>query len=150
MNRLVRGADGRMWTLRGRIEWTKPATVDDFEHDLAGGSGPGVVMLAMLGVLVAALIAWTPGSVIVPKWLILVILVVLLFFPVRWALRRPWLVVADTQGVEGGETQPELDPERWVGTVRGVFTIRQATNKIARDIEVYSAPANDGPLILVD
>ena len=150
MNRLVRGADGRMWTLRGRIEWTKPATVDDFEHDLAGGSGPGVVMLAMLGVLVAALIAWTPGTVIVPKWLILVLLAVLLFFPVRWALRRPWLVVADTQGMPSTETQPELDPERWVGTVRGVFTIRQATNKIARDIEVYSAPANDGPLVLVD
>ena len=148
--RQVRGADGRMWTLRGRIEWSKPATVDDFEHDLAGGSGPGMAMLAMLGVLVAALIWWTPGSVIVPKWLILVLLLVLLFFPIRWLMRRPWVVVANTQGAPGGESDEELQPERWMGTVRGVFTIRQATAKIARDIEVYSVPASDGPLQLID
>jgi hypothetical protein len=138
-----------MWTLRGRIEWSKPTTLDDFEHDLAGGSGPGMVMLVMLGVLVAALIWWTPGSVVVPQWLILVLLVVLLFFPARWLIRRPWLVVANTQGAPG-EGAEELSPERWMGSVRGVFSIRQATAKIARDIEVYSVPASDGPLQLID
>src|SRR6266700_4084158 len=52
MTRLVRGADGRMWTLRGQLEWSQPATIDDFEHDVASGYTPGIVMLFMLGVLV--------------------------------------------------------------------------------------------------
>lgn len=145
MTRLVRGADGRMWTLRGRLEWSQPATVDDFEHDIAGGHASGVVMLAMLFVLVVALVVWTPAGVYVPSWLIVLLLLVIAFFPVRWALRRPWMLVANTQG-----TVDDQPAERWVGTVRGLFTIRQATAKVARDIEVYSMPNIDGPLHPVD
>ena len=37
MTRLVRGADGRMWTVHSRIEWRNPEESDDFEHDVSGG-----------------------------------------------------------------------------------------------------------------
>lgn len=145
MTRLVRGADGRMWTLRGRMEWTRPATVDDFERDVAAGVAPGIAMMTALGILVIALVVWTPAAVVVPSWLLLALAVVLLFFPVRWLLRRPWSLVANTPG-----NAEDLSPEHWAGTVRGMFTIRQAAAKIARDIEVYSRPPAEGPLHPVD
>jgi hypothetical protein len=145
MTRLVRGADGRMWTLRGQLEWSQPATIDDFEHDVASGYTPGVVMLFTLTALVIALVLWRPAGVVIPIWLLLVLLVILAFFPLRWALRRPWRLVANTPG-----NQEELVAERWVGTVRGMFNIRNATAKVARDIEVFSMPNSDGPLHPVD
>ena len=145
MTRLVRGQDGRMWTLRSQLEWATPATVDDFEHDVASGYAPGIVMLAMLAVLAVALVLWTPSGVVVPAWLILILIVVLAFFPLRWALRRPWRLVANTRG-----DQEEQGAERWVGTVRGMFNIRTATAKVARDIEVYAMPSAEGPLHPVD
>jgi hypothetical protein len=145
MTRLVRGQDGRMWTLRSQLEWATPATVDDFEHDVASGYAPGIVMLAMLAVLAVALVLWTPAGVVVPAWLILILIVVLAFFPVRWALHRPWRLVANTRG-----DHEEQGAERWVGTVRGMFSIRTATAKVARDIEVYAMPSAEGPLHPVD
>jgi hypothetical protein len=134
-----------MWTLRSQLEWSSPATVDDFEHDVSSGYTPGIVMLAMLCVLVVALVLWTPTGVVVPNWLIVAIVVVLAFFPLRWALRRPWRLVANTQGDEENQ-----GAERWVGTVRGMFNIRTVTSKVARDIEVYAMPSADGPLHPVD
>jgi hypothetical protein len=145
MTRLVRGADGRMWTLRGRLEWSQPATIDDFEHDVASGYTPGIVMLFMLGVLVVALVTWRPSGVVVPSWLVLVMAIVMVFFPLRWAVRRPWRLVANTPG-----SQQEQVAERWVGTVRGMFNIRTVAAKVARDIEVYSMPNAEGPLHPVD
>jgi len=145
MTRLVRGADGRMWTLRTRVEWSNPVTVDDFEHDVTTGYGSGVVMLFLLVGLVVVLVAWTPTRVVVPWWFLLILALVVLFFPVRWLLRRPWRVVANTPG------KPDDQPaEHWVGTVRGMYRIRQEAAKVARDIEVYSAPNVDGPLHQVD
>jgi hypothetical protein len=145
MTRLVRGADGRMWTLRGQLEWSQPATIDDFEHDVASGYTPGIVMLFMLGVLVVALVTWRPAGVVVPSWLVLVMVIVMIFFPLRWAVRRPWRLVANTPG-----SQQEQVAERWVGTVRGMFNIRTVAAKVARDIEVYSMPNAEGPLHPVD
>lgn len=145
MTRLVKGRDGRMWTLRSQMEWMTPATVDDFEHDVASGYGSGIVMLFMLAALVIALVLWTPQGVYVPSWLIVALVVVLLFFPVRWTLRRPWQLVANTRG--DGEEQGS---ERWVGTVRGVVNVRNVTAKVARDIEVYNMPSQESPLYLVD
>jgi hypothetical protein len=145
MTRLVRGADGRMWTLRGQLEWSQPATIDDFEHDVASGYTPGIVMLFMLGVLVVALVTWRPAGVVVPSWLVLVMAIVMVFFPLRWAVRRPWRLVANTPG-----SQQEQVAERWVGTVRGMFNIRTVAAKVARDIEVYSMPNAEGPLHPVD
>jgi hypothetical protein len=146
MTRLVRSVNGRMWTVRGDLEWgRKPVTADDFEHDVSAGYGPGIVMLALLVFLSAVLVIWTPGDVVVPAWVVLALLLVFLFFPARWALRRPWTIVAETPG-----DLDEHPPERWVGTVRGVFNVRQETSKVARNIEVYSLPNVDGPLQPVD
>lgn len=145
MTRLVRGADGRMWTLRGQLEWSQPATIDDFEHDVASGYAPGIVMLFMLAVLIVALVTWRPAGVVVPTWLVLVMVIVMVFFPLRWAFRRPWRLVANTPG-----SQQEQVAERWVGTVRGMFNIRTVAAKVARDIEVYSMPNSEGPLHPVD
>jgi hypothetical protein len=134
-----------MWTLRSQMEWTTPATVDDFEHDVASGYTPGIVMLFMLAALVVALVLWTPSGVFVPTWLIYVLVIVILFFPARWALRRPWQLVANTRG-----DSEEQGAERWVGTVRGMFNIRTVTAKVARDIEVYNMPSQESPLYPVD
>jgi hypothetical protein len=134
-----------MWTLRGKLEWSRPATVDDFEHDVASGYAPGIVMLVMLAGLVVALVLWTPADVRVPAWLLVVLLVILAFFPFRWAVRRPWRIVANTAG-----NQEDQVAERWVGTVRGMLNIRNVTARVARDIEVYSMPNVDGPLHPVD
>jgi hypothetical protein len=141
MTRTVQGPDDRVWTVRADMEWRTPATADDFEHDVAGSHGPAVVMLVLVGILAVALIVWTPTDVVVPLWLVLIILLVVLFFPIRWALRRPFTVVAETG--DDGEGEPV---ERWVGTVRGVFNVRQQINRIARTIVNESTPAVEGPL----
>lgn len=145
MTRLVKGRDGRMWTLRSQMEWATPATVDDFEHDVASGYTPGIVMLFMLAALVVALVLWTPVGVIVPSWLIAAMVVIFAFFPIRWALRRPWQLVANTHG-----DAEQQGAERWVGTVRGMVNIRTVTAKVARDIEVYNMPSPESPLYPVD
>ncbi len=145
MTRLVRGADGRTWTIRSRLEWANPATGDDFEHEVSVSHTPGVFMAILIGLLVVVLVAWTPSSVVVPMWFILSLVLVFLFFPARWAARRPWTVVAETPG--GLDDQPA---ERWVGQVRGVFAVRQEASRIAREIEVYSSPGLEGPLQPVD
>jgi uncharacterized protein (DUF983 family) len=145
MTRLVRGADGRMWTVRAGMEWRHPVTSDDFEHDVSGGHTPGFLMSALVGMLVIVFVVWTPAQVIVPPWLLLALLILVLFFPVRWLLRRPWTVVAETPG--DLEDHPA---ERWVGVVRGVFAVRQEVSQVARNIEVYSMPDAEGPLQLVE
>lgn len=141
MTRVVRGADGRMWTLRGQMEWSRPATADDFEHDVSAGYLPGIVMLVLVVAFGGVLITWTPSDVVVPAWLVLILLLLVLFFPVRWALRRPWTVVAET-----GDESPEEPAERWVGTVRGMLSVRQEVSKVAKNIENDAQPSFEGPL----
>ncbi|MQA12335.1 MAG: DUF983 domain-containing protein [Pseudonocardiaceae bacterium] len=145
MNRAVTGADGREWLVRGQMEWTEPVTADDFEHDVAASYTPGIFMLIVVLVLAGVLVLWTPGDVQVPAWVLWSILLVILFFPLRWAWRRPWTVVAETDGDEG-----ELPAEKWVGTVRGMLTVRGEVNRIARSIERHSLPDFEGPLQPVD
>jgi hypothetical protein len=142
MTRLVRSMNGRMWTVRGELEWgKKPVTADDFEHDVSAGYGPGIVMMALVILLGVVLIAWTPGDVVVPAWVVLALLLVFLFFPARWALRRPWKLVAET-----GDGTPEAPIERWVGTVRGMFNVRTEVAKVAKSIQHDDMPSFDGPL----
>lgn len=141
MNRVVRGSDGRMWNVRSNMEWSHPLGGDEFEHDVSGGPRPGLFMGGVLLVLAGTLVVWTPPAVYVPSWLIAIIVVVVLFFPARWLVRRPWTVVAETPG-----DQEEQPPERWVGVVRGVLNARQEAGRVARNIEVYAEPDVNGPL----
>ncbi|PRY45963.1 DUF983 domain-containing protein [Umezawaea tangerina] len=145
MTRLVRGADGRMWTVRSRIEWRNPSPDGDFEHDVSGGQGPGVMMMLIVIVMGVILVSWTPEQVVVPAWLILALIILFLFFPVRWSLRRPWTLVAESKA-----TPDEQPPELWMGQVRGVLTVRQEASKVSRNIEMYSLPDVEGPLQPVD
>ena len=141
MTRVVRGADGRQWTVRSQLEWRSPATSDDFEHDVSVGNAAAIMLLVLVLTLGTVLIVWTPDDVVVPLWVVLVVLLLILFFPTRWALRRPWTVVAETG--DNGENEPV---ERWVGIVRGVFTVRQQVNRVAKSITVDSVPGIEGPL----
>lgn len=141
MTRVVRGADGRMWTLRSQVEWSSPATADDFEHEFSAGYIPGVVMLVLVAVFMVVLFVWTPSDVVVPGWLILILIAIVLFFPVRWVVHRPWKLVAET-----GEENPEEPAEKWVGTVRGIFEVRQQAAKVAKSIETDALPTFEGPL----
>jgi len=141
MTRVVRGADGRQWTVRSQLEWRSPATSDDFEHDVSVGNAAAIVLLVLVLALGMILIVWTPDDVVVPLWVVLIVMLLLLFFPTRWALRRPWTVVAETG--DNGENEPV---ERWVGIVRGVFTVRAQMNRVAKSIAIDSVPGIEGPL----
>jgi hypothetical protein len=141
MTRVVRGADGRQWTVRSQLEWRPPATSDDFEHDVSVGNAAAIVLLVLVLALGTILIVWTPDDVVVPLWVVLIVMLLVLFFPTRWALRRPWTVVAETG--DNGENEPV---ERWVGVVRGVFTVRQQMNRVAKSIAIDSVPGIEGPL----
>lgn len=142
MTRLVRASDGRDWVVRGTMEWRQPATADDFDHDEAGSYGPGIAMALVVVALAVALLVWMPDNVFVPAWVPLALLLVMLFFPLRWVWRRPWTVVAETEGTETGERPGE----RWVGTVRGLFTVRGEISRIAKTIQKNDLPSFDGPL----
>lgn len=135
MTRQVRDANGRLWTLDGQLEWRTPATEDDFEHDVAAGYLPGIIMIVLIVVLGVVLISWMPADVVVPGWLILILLLVALFFPARWALRRPWTLTAET-----GEDAEDEQVERWVGTVRGYFAARGEIAKIAKNLQQDAQP----------
>jgi hypothetical protein len=145
MRRVVVAADGREWVVRTRMTWTSPATSDDFEHDVAGGYTPVVVMAGLLVLLVVVLIAWTPAAVVVPSWLILILVLMLAVLPARWALRRPWDLVAETEEDEEGRP-----PERWVGAVRGPIAVRNEASRVRRSIETTSLPHIDGALQPMD
>lgn len=139
--RPVTGADGRVWTLRSELEWRTPATADDFEHDVAGGYVPAAIMIVMTVIFGLTLLLWMPDSVAMPGWLVLLLVLFILFFPLRWIFRRPWKVVAETEGDHKG--QPA---ERWVGTVRGMIEVRAELNRIKQSIERESLPDFEGPL----
>ena len=106
MNRVVRGSDGRLWNVRSSLEWSNPIAGDDFEHDVNGGRGPGIMMFGILILLALLFVLWTPEGVHVPIWLVLALIVAAMFFPVRWLLHRPWTIIAETPGDEE-EHQPE-------------------------------------------
>ncbi|HKS48081.1 MAG TPA: DUF983 domain-containing protein [Amycolatopsis sp.] len=146
MNRVVRGEDSREWVVRAQMEWRRPATVEDFEHDVAGSPVPGFVMLTVTVVLAVILVAWLPDGVVVPAWVIYGLLLLAVFFPLRWVLNRPWKVVAETEGDLMGDRQPE----RWVGVVSGMFRVRREVGDVVKSIQRHSLPDFDGPLHPMD
>lgn len=136
---IVKDKDGRKWTVRSHMEWRPAAVSDDFEHDVSVGNTAAIVLLVLVLALGTTLIVWTPDDVVVPLWVSMLVLLGILFFPTRWALRRPWRIVAEVQNEDGSV-------ERWVGVVRGVFNVRQQTKRVIKSIVRDGAPGVEGPL----
>lgn len=141
MNRVVRGSDGREWTIKANLEWSNPIAADEFEHDVNGGSAPPVLMVAALLFLAVLFVLWTPSGVMFTGWVLLIVLAAVLFFPARWVLRRPWTITAVTPG-----DHDENPPETWVGVERGVVNVRQEVALVSRHIELYAEPDMNGTL----
>jgi uncharacterized protein (DUF983 family) len=70
-SKTVTGSDGRTWTVRRRMEWSMPATGEEFEHDVDGGRAAAVLILSTLGMFYVALFSWMPADVHVPWWVVL-------------------------------------------------------------------------------
>jgi hypothetical protein len=139
----ITGVDGRTWLVSRSILWSQPATGDDFEHDVDGGRGAAFLILSSLFVFWLILIVWGSGSAHphVPWYLWLVALVGIGFFPVRWLLRRPWTIKAETAG------SYDLNAERWVGTVRGGSKAKEELRIITRRLRTQGTPGHaDSPL----
>lgn len=141
MTRVVRAADGRMWTVRNRINWSEPAHAQEFEHDVASGHLGGVVMLLLVVGLMLTVVLWTPPAVVVPTGLVVAFLALLLVLPVQWALGRSHTIFAETPPL------PEAPPERWTGTVHGLMLARQVVARVARSLQRDGVPDDGrGPL----
>ncbi len=137
----VTGVDGRSWSVRRNIEWSVPATGDDFEHDVDGGRGAAVLILSSLFVFWLIVVVWKPTFVHVPWWLWLISIAVIGFFPVRWLLRRPWTIVAETAG------SYDLPAERWTGMVRGGSKAKEELRIVVRRLRTQGTPGHaDSPL----
>jgi hypothetical protein len=143
----VLGVDGRSWSVRRSIEWSLPATGDEFEHDVDGGRGTAVLVLSVLFLFWVILVVWSPRLVHIPWYLWALAAVVVLFFPVRWLLRRPWTVVAET----AGSLNKDHPAERWTGHVRGTVQSREEIRIITRRLRTQGTPSHaDSPLQLVN
>ena len=139
----VNGVDGRTWQVRRNVEWSYPATGDDFEHDVDGGRAAVVLILSALFVFWVIMIVWSPVYRHVPDWIWLFVLVVAIFFPIRWWLRRPWTLVAETVG----SYDPDLPPEKWTGLVRGGAKAKEELRIVVRRLRTQGTPAHaDSPL----
>lgn len=137
----VVGVDGRTWAVRRNIEWSLPATGDDFEHDVDGGRGAAVLILSALFVFWLILIVWAPAQVHIPWYLWVLMAICVLFFPVRWWLRRPWTVVAETAG------SYDLPAERWTGLIRGGSKAKEELRIVIRRLRTQGTPGHaDSPL----
>jgi hypothetical protein len=143
--KIVRAADGRQWMVRQKLEWIDPSTEEDFEHDMEGGRLASIGILSLLGLLWVELVAWafTGGQgVVVPWWVLLFLAAVAAFFPIRWIVRRPRTLLAETAGGADGS-----GPERWVGWVRGTTAAREEMTRTVRNLETRATPAYaDSPL----
>lgn len=140
--RTVDAADGRQWSVRSNIEWATPATGDDFEHDVDGGRGAAVLILSALFLFWLVLVVWTPELVHIPWYIWVLGVAAVLFFPTRWMLRRPWTIVAETEGLrdrEGNELSP---PEHWTGLVRGSARAREEMRWVVRNLRTRASPGH--------
>lgn len=144
MAKTVVGNDGRSWQVRRNIEWALPATGDDFEHDVDGGRSAAILILSALALFWVLLIVWSlrgDSNVHIPWYLWLLGGAVLMFFPIRWWLRRPWTIVAETAG------SYDLPAERWTGLVRGGANANEELRIVVRRLRTQGTPGHaDSPL----
>ncbi|MDN5919348.1 MAG: hypothetical protein L0I76_30340 [Pseudonocardia sp.] len=139
----VIAADNREWQVRRNIEWSTPAMGDEFEHDVDGGRGAVVLVIVSLVLFWVLVLVWTPSGVYVPWFYWLVMLIGVGFFPARWYLRRPWTIVAKTQG----SYAKDLPGEHWTGMVRGGSAAREETRVVLRSLRTRATPGHaDSPL----
>jgi hypothetical protein len=144
MQRMVRAAGGRTWTVRSKISWTGSGMSEQFEHDLAAGYVSGIAMLGVVVVLTLSVVFWTPAGVVIPAWLVLLFLLLVLLVTMAWAMKRPWTIVAYTD--EPLNTEGEF----WEGTVRGVLPAREEAFRIVEELEERGIPDDgNGPLTRV-
>jgi hypothetical protein len=137
----VTGVDGRTWSVRRNIEWSVPATGDDFEHDVDGGRGAAFLILSALFVFWLIVVVWSPSQVHIPWWMWLIAVLIVGFFPFRWLLRRPWTNVAETAG------SYDLPAERWTGMVRGGSKAKEELRIVVRRLRTQGTPGHaDSPL----
>ena len=134
----VEGVDGRMWLVNIKIMWSDRS--EGFEHEKEGGRKAVIGIIVVLGLLWFALIAWKfqVPAVSVPWWVVLILLGIALFFPVRWAMRRPRRLM-----VEGGRW-PDDDEgvgEAWSGFVRGRTEARAEFKQAIRTLQKRGTPA---------
>ncbi len=140
-SKTVIAADNREWQVRRNIEWATPAMGDEFEHDVDGGRGAMVLILSSLVLFWILVFVWLPSGVYMPWFYWLAILVIVGFFPVRWYFRRPWTIVAETQGGY------DLPAEHWTGMVRGQAAAREETRVVLRSLRTRATPGHaDSPL----
>lgn len=137
----VAGSDGRTWLVRKRVEWRTPATGDDFEHDVDGQRSGTVTIISALVLFWAIILLWTPAERWIPWYFWAVAIVIVGFFPARWVLRRPWTLVAET---DGGY---DLPTEHWTGMVRGGVKAREEMRVVIRSLRTRGTPGYaDSPL----
>jgi hypothetical protein len=134
----VEGVDGRMWLVNIKIMWSDRS--EGFEHEKEGGRKAVIGIIVVLGLLWFALIAWKfqVAAVSVPWWVVTILLGIALFFPVRWAMRRPRRLM-----VEGGRW-PDDDEgagEAWSGFVRGRSEARAEYKQAIRTLQKRGTPA---------
>lgn len=137
----LRGSDGRDWEVQSRINWSQPATEDQFEHDMAAGYVSGIAILVVIVALVLFVIFWTPAGVFVPSWLVLLFLLLMMVVPMQWAMKRPWTIIART------DEPVATAGEQWIGTTHGVREARYETRQVIRNLRQRSNP-DDGTGLL--
>jgi hypothetical protein len=140
--RVVIDPDGHAWTVRREVNWRTPAAteLDQFDYDVHSGPLPAILLGVLIFTFGVVFVINTPDGTIAPK-VELAVFALILFFPARWLLRRPWTIVAET----GDEK-----PERWVGTVRGPNAARREFNQAAASIERHAQPELDGALQIIN
>lgn len=142
-SKTVAGADGRSWSVRMNIEWSTPAVGDEFEHDVDGGRGAAIMILSSLLLFWVVLIFWKPSLVTVPFYLWFIAAFAILFFPFRWYLRRPYTIVAETEG----SYDTDLPAEHWSGMVRGRSRAKEEMRVVVRSLRTRATPGHsDSPL----
>ncbi|WP_098956942.1 hypothetical protein [Pseudonocardia sp. N23] len=142
-SKTVAGADGRSWSVRMNIEWSTPAVGDEFEHDVDGGRGAAIMILSSLLLFWVVLIFWSPSLVTVPFYLWFIAAFAILFFPFRWYLRRPYTIVAETEGAY----DTDLPAEHWSGMVRGRSRAKEEMRVVVRSLRTRATPGHsDSPL----
>ncbi|MEJ2870327.1 hypothetical protein WCD74_21335 [Actinomycetospora sp. OC33-EN08] len=137
--KLVEDVDGRQWYVTLTILWSD--TSEPFEHEKEGGRNAVIGILVVLGLLAFALVAWAVEDreyIEVPPWMVLILIAVVVFFPIRWALRRRWLLRA-----EGGAPPDEEDGEgeEWSGFIRGRAEARAEFKRVIKSLERRGTPA---------